>query len=116
MAPQTRYAKSGDVHIAYQVVGDAPLDLVLVGGGLTHLEYLWEFPAFAHWARRLASFSRLILFDKRGTGLSDPSPAERRHVVGRLRDAASTNRPASMSASESRSAAGTNDRHCCSRS
>jgi class 3 adenylate cyclase len=69
--PQTRYAKSGDVYIAYQVVGDAPRDLLLVSGGIAHLEYLWEFPAFARFARRLASFSRLIRFDKRGTGLSD---------------------------------------------
>src|SRR5262245_13419914 len=71
MHPQTRYAKSGDVYIAYQVVGDAPLDLLRVGGGMTHLDYWWEFPAFARFVRRLASFSRLILFDKRGTGLSD---------------------------------------------
>src|SRR5438445_9407241 len=71
MQPQTRYAKSGDVNIAYQVVGDGPLDLVLVPGFVSHVEYDWEEPNHAHFLGRLASFSRLIRFDKRGTGLSD---------------------------------------------
>src|SRR5438046_170052 len=71
-APPTQYARSGDVSIAYQVVGDGPLDLVLVPGFATHLEIQWEGPPFAQFSERLASFSRLILFDKRGTGLSDP--------------------------------------------
>jgi class 3 adenylate cyclase len=72
-APETRYAKTGDgVHIAYQVVGEGPLDLVLVPQGLYHVELLWEVAAFARVFRRLASFSRLIRFDPRGTGLSDP--------------------------------------------
>jgi pimeloyl-ACP methyl ester carboxylesterase len=71
-APQTEFAKSGDVSIAYQVVGDGPIDLVLVLGFSTHLELQWEAPPFAHFCERLASFSRLIVFDKRGTGLSDP--------------------------------------------
>ena len=69
--PQTRYARSGDVNIAYQVVGDGPIDLVFVMGWVSHLEYFWAEPSFARFLRRLASFSRLILFDKRGTGLSD---------------------------------------------
>jgi class 3 adenylate cyclase/pimeloyl-ACP methyl ester carboxylesterase len=69
--PQTRYAKSDDVHIAYQVVGDGPFDLVLVPGAFSHVELWWEDPSAASFFRRLASFSRLILFDKRGTGLSD---------------------------------------------
>src|SRR5439155_25915245 len=69
--PQTRYAKSGDVNIAYQVVGDGPFDLVLVPGFVSHLENDWDEPRSAHFLRRLASFSRLIRFDKRGTGLSD---------------------------------------------
>ena len=69
--PETRYAKSGDVNIAYQVVGDGPLDLVLVHGFISHLELDWQEPRMAHFLERLASFSRLILFDKRGTGLSD---------------------------------------------
>ena len=71
--PETRYAKSGDVHIAYQVLGDGPLDLVFVPGFVSHLEAGWQHPAIAKFQRRLASFSRLILFDKRGTGLSDRS-------------------------------------------
>jgi pimeloyl-ACP methyl ester carboxylesterase/DNA-binding winged helix-turn-helix (wHTH) protein len=70
--PQTQYAVSdGDVNIAYQVVGDGPLDLVFVMGWVSHLEYFWQEPSFARFLLRLASFSRLILFDKRGTGLSD---------------------------------------------
>jgi class 3 adenylate cyclase len=72
--PETRYAKSGDVNIAYQVVGDGPLDLVLVPGFVSHLENDWEEPRSAHFLERLASFSRLIRFDKRGTGLSDRPP------------------------------------------
>ena len=69
--PETRYAKSGDVHIAYQVVGDGPLDLVWVQGAASNIEILWEFPEFARFSTRLASFCRLISFDKRGTGMSD---------------------------------------------
>jgi class 3 adenylate cyclase len=72
--PETRYAKSGDVNIAYQVVGDGPLDLVLVPGFVSHLDSDWEEPRSAHFLQRLASFSRLIRFDKRGTGLSDRPP------------------------------------------
>lgn len=72
--PETRYARSGGVHIAYQVVGEGPFDLVLIPGLISHVELFWEEPAIARFLRRLASFSRLILFDKRGTGLSDPVP------------------------------------------
>jgi pimeloyl-ACP methyl ester carboxylesterase/class 3 adenylate cyclase len=72
--PVTQYAKSGGVHIAFQVVGDGPLDLVFVPGWLSHLELAWEEPLQARFLRRLASFSRLILLDKRGTGLSDRVP------------------------------------------
>ncbi len=67
-----RYARNGEVNIAYQVVGTGPIDLVFVMGWVSHLEYYWREPAFARFLRRLAGFSRLILFDKRGTGLSDP--------------------------------------------
>ncbi len=74
--PETMYARSGDVNIAYQVVGDAPLDLVFVMGWVSHLEYFWREPSFARFLLRLASFSRLILFDKRGTGLSDRVPID----------------------------------------
>ena len=65
--PETRYARSGDVNIAYQVLGDGLFDLVFVMGWVSHLEYFWTEPTFARFLRRLASFSRLILFDKRGT-------------------------------------------------
>ena len=75
--PETRYAKSGDVNIAYQVVGDGPLDLVYVPGWISNVELNWEEPTHAHVLDRLAGFSRLILFDKRGTGLSDPVPLDR---------------------------------------
>jgi pimeloyl-ACP methyl ester carboxylesterase len=70
----TRYARSGEVNIAYQVVGEGPLDLVFVSGWVSNLDLMWEEPSFARFLRRLASFSRLILFDKRGTGLSDRVP------------------------------------------
>jgi pimeloyl-ACP methyl ester carboxylesterase len=75
--PETRYVKSADAHIAYQVVGDAPVDLIVVRGYISHLEVAWESPALASFYRRLASFCRLILFDKRGTGLSDRVPEDR---------------------------------------
>jgi pimeloyl-ACP methyl ester carboxylesterase len=71
MQPETRYARSGDVNIAYQVLGKGPRDLVLVMGWVSNLELVWEEPALARFLTRLASFTRLILFDKRGTGLSD---------------------------------------------
>lgn len=72
--PETHYAHSGDVSIAYQTLGQGPLDLVFVMGWVSHLEYFWTEPSFARFLHRLASFSRLILFDKRGTGLSDRVP------------------------------------------
>jgi len=74
MRPETRYARSGDVNIAYQVVGSGELDLVYVMGWVSNLDYFWEEPSCARFLSRLASFSRLILFDKRGTGLSDRVP------------------------------------------
>ena len=69
MPPETRYARSGDLNVAYQVVGEGPLDLVYVPGWVSNVELMWEEPAMEHFLSRLASFSRLILFDKRGTGL-----------------------------------------------
>jgi pimeloyl-ACP methyl ester carboxylesterase len=69
--PETRYAKSGDVNIAYQVVGDGPFDLVHVPPFVSNLELQWENPDERRYFERLASFCRLIMFDKRGTGLSD---------------------------------------------
>ena len=70
--PETKYAKCGPVNIAYQVMGDGPIDLVLVPGFVSHVEVAWEQPRLVRFLTRLASFSRLIVFDKRGTGRSDP--------------------------------------------
>src|SRR5262249_60040523 len=99
--PETRYAKSGSVHIAYQVVGHGPLDLVVINAFASHLEHAWEEPSYARYLQRLASFSRLILFDKRGTGLSDRVPdanlptLEQRMDDGRVvMDAAGSHRAA----------------------
>ncbi len=105
MAPETRYAKSGDVHIAYQVVGEGPLDLVVVPGWVSHVEHAWEEPDFASFLRRLASFSRLLLFDRRGTGLSDrvaqlPTLEERMDDVRAVMDAAGSSRAALLGISE----------------
>jgi hypothetical protein len=72
-----KYARSGDVAIAYQLVGEGPPDLVLVSAWFSHVEARWDIPAFAHYLRRLSSFSRLISFDKRGIGLSDPVSLDR---------------------------------------
>ena len=72
MAPRTQYARSGDLHIAYQVIGDGPIDLVYVPSWMSQVEVYWEEPRIASYFERLASFSRLIMFDRRGTGLSDP--------------------------------------------
>jgi pimeloyl-ACP methyl ester carboxylesterase/DNA-binding winged helix-turn-helix (wHTH) protein len=75
-SPETRYVQSGDVNIAYQVVGEGDIDIVFVMGWISHLEYFWKHHLFASFLDRLASFSRLILFDKRGTGLSDRVPID----------------------------------------
>jgi pimeloyl-ACP methyl ester carboxylesterase len=107
MQPDTRYAKSGDVHIAYQVIGDGPVDLVFVPGWITHVELSWDEPLEAAFRRRLAGFSRLILFDKRGTGLSDRVPVdelpileERMDDVRAVMDAVGSERAALMGVSE----------------
>ena len=71
MNAEIRYAKSGDVHIAYRVFGDGPCDIVLVPGTVSHVELYWELPVNAYLLKRLASFARVIVFDKRGQGLSD---------------------------------------------
>ena len=73
-SPETRYVQNGDVNIAYQVIGEGDLDIVFVMGWISHLEYFWKHHLFASFLERLGSFSRLILFDKRGTGLSDRVP------------------------------------------
>ena len=75
--PETKYARSSDYHIAYQTIGTGPLDLLFLHGWISHIEHLWEEPRIARFLDRLASFSRLILLDKRGTGLSDPVPLDR---------------------------------------
>ncbi|HEY7470583.1 MAG TPA: adenylate/guanylate cyclase domain-containing protein [Acidimicrobiia bacterium] len=74
MLTETRYATRGDIHVAYQVTGHGPLDLVLVSVWFSHLEARWEIPGFAHMLDRLGSFSRVVSFDKYGIGLSDPAP------------------------------------------
>src|SRR3954451_1633282 len=70
--PENRYARSGGVNIACQVTGEGPFDLVFVPGYVTHLELSWKLPGFGGFLSDLSSFSRLIKFDKRGTGMSDP--------------------------------------------
>ena len=69
--PNTRYALSGDVNIAFQVMGDGPIDIILVPGIVSHVEFLHEFPGYTWFLRRLATFARVVTFDKRGQGLSD---------------------------------------------
>ncbi len=105
--PETRYARSGDVNIAYQVIGEGSLDVVFVMGWVSHLDWFWEEPGFTRFLRRLASFSRLILFDKRGTGLSDrvpdlelPTLEERMDDVRAVMDAAGSRCAALMGVSE----------------
>ena len=112
MQPTTRYARSGSVSIAYQVVGDGPRDLVFVGGWVSHLESGWDEPLLARFRRRLASFSRLILFDKRGTGMSDrvpdanlPTLEQRMDDVRAVMDAAGSERAALFGQSEGASMA-----------
>ncbi len=105
MQPETRYAKSGDVNIAYQVVGEGPFDLVLAPGYVSHVEYAWEEPMLARFLQRLGSISRLIMFDKRGTGLSDPVEGvpnleERMDDVRAVMDAAGSERAALFGYSE----------------
>jgi pimeloyl-ACP methyl ester carboxylesterase len=72
--PNTHYAKNGDIHIAYQVFGEGPFDIVFIPGFISNVEWYWEAPPIAQFFERLAAFSRFILFDKRGTGLSDRVP------------------------------------------
>jgi len=100
-----RYARSGEVNIAYQVTGGGPLDLVLIPGFFSHLEIDWELPAHAEFLERLGSFSRLIRFDKRGTGLSDrvvglPDLETRMDDVRAVMDAVGSERAALLGYSE----------------
>jgi class 3 adenylate cyclase len=102
--PETKYTKSGDVHIAYQVSGNGPFDLVFVPGFVSHLEAQWDEPDGAAFLRRLGSFSRLIRFDKRGTGLSDRGPIptleQRMDDVRAVMDAVGSERAALFGISE----------------
>jgi pimeloyl-ACP methyl ester carboxylesterase len=105
MQPETRYVASGDVNIAYQVVGDGPRDLIIVPGWLSNIEVFWEEPTLVRFLERLATFSRLILFDKRGTGLSDrisdmPMLETRMDDVRAVMDAVSSERAALLGYSE----------------
>ncbi|HEX5936131.1 MAG TPA: adenylate/guanylate cyclase domain-containing protein [Actinomycetota bacterium] len=106
--PETNYSRSADgVHIAYQVLGDADLDLVVSPGFVSHVEHSWEDPQMARFLRRLASFSRLIVFDKRGTGMSDrpsderaPLLEDRVNDISSLMDTVGSDRAAIMGLSE----------------
>ena len=103
--PAIRYARSSDLRIAYQVVGTGPLDLVFVPGFVSNIDLLWEMPEWAHFFSRLAAFSRLILFDKRGTGLSDrvagiATLEERMDDVRAVMDATGSQRAALFGISE----------------
>ena len=103
--PQTRYARSGELRIAYQVVGEGPLDVVLVPAFLSNIEIAWEMPGVAGFLRRLAAFARLIAFDRRGTGMSDgvagASPLEEQvDDVRAVMAAAASAQPALLSAAE----------------
>jgi pimeloyl-ACP methyl ester carboxylesterase len=103
--PETCYARCGDIDIAYQVVGDGPIDLLYAPGWLSHVEYGWESPEYARFLRRLARFSRLILFDKRGTGLSDrdagfPTLEQRAEDIRAVLDAVGSQQAALFGVSE----------------
>jgi len=93
--PDIKYAKNGDVHIAYRILGDGPRDIVLVPGTISHVELLWEVPTYKYLLQRLSSFARVIVFDKRGQGLSDrvaeQTLEERTADVGAVMDAADSN-------------------------
>ena len=103
--PETRYAQSGDVSIAYQVTGSGPVDLIMTPGFVSHLDHSWEEPSFARSLQRLAAFCRLIRFDKRGTGLSDrdagiPSLEQRMDDIRAVMDSAGSARAAILGISE----------------
>ena len=105
MTPETRYAKSGELSIAYQVLGSGSLDLIYVMGWVSNVEYFWQEPSMNRFLRRLSSFSRLILFDKRGTGLSDkvvnlPTLEQRMDDVRAVMDAVGSEKAALFGVSE----------------
>ena len=99
--PDTHYARSGNVYVAYQVFGEGPFDLVVVPGALSNIAYGWEFKSWRNFYGTLASFARVLLFDKRGTGISDPVPGapsieERMDDVRAVMDVAGSQRAALM--------------------
>jgi len=105
MPPATRYVKSDDVHIAYQVLGEGPLDLLVVPGFVSNVEAAWQSPELSSFYRSLASFCRLILFDKRGTGMSDRGSQiftleQRMHDVQAILDEVGSERTALFGISE----------------
>ena len=105
LSPRTQYARSGNVTIAYQVLGDGPVDLVFAQGWITHLELAWTNPDFARFLTRLGSFSRLIRFDRRGMGLSDRDVGswtleERVDDIRAVMDAAGSRRATILGGSE----------------
>ena len=105
MTPETKYARCGSLHIAYQVIGSGSTDLVFVPGVASHVEFQWEEPTQADFFRRLSSFSRLIRFDKRGAGLSDPvalmpTIEERIDDIRAVMDAAGSERASLLGLSE----------------
>lgn len=105
MQPETRYAKSGDLYIAYQVFGAGSVDLVLVPGFISNVEETWDNPSAARWLERLSRFARVIVFDKRGTGLSDraasvPTLDERMDDARAVMDAAQSERAVLLGISE----------------
>lgn len=102
---RTQYAKNGDIHVAYQVFGEGEVDLIFVPGFISHIENSWDEPGLAEWLRRLGSFSRVIMFDKQGTGLSDrgtelPGMDERMDDVRAVMDAQGVERAAIFGISE----------------
>lgn len=103
--PQTHYANVGDISIAYQVVGDGPIDLVYAQGWLTNIEYAWESPHYADFLTKLGRFSRLMFFDKRGTGLSEravgfPTLEQRTEDITAVMDAVGSDKAALFGVSE----------------
>ena len=103
--PTTRYAVSGEVNIAYQTMGDGPIDIVLVPGIVSHVEFLHEFSEYTAFLRRLSKFARVVTFDKRGQGLSDkisgaPALEERMDDLRAIMDAIGSQRAALLGISE----------------
>jgi pimeloyl-ACP methyl ester carboxylesterase len=105
VTPEIRYAKSGDVHIAYQTFGQGAKDIVIIPGFISHIEHVWDSPDQSRWLNHLGRLARVTLFDKRGTGLSDrlgqlPNLDQRMDDARAVMDAANIERAATMGVSE----------------